>query len=252
MKTLFRLLCGCLALSMTMCLFSCDFASDGDSPAVSTTAAVQKPAVDADVSDVLRSFYQDQLPSLVLHTGLKDSSGSEILCSYSMLQKSVFVDYDADSAKEIVLLYDVSEQTGERNRNVVIFMDEKDGAAAVAGSEYGIYGASKDDETNILSRYNGAVCKVRFVNRSSYEAVLIDTYEGDGWKTAVTAYRHISDHDGVKLENDSCYIDHSGGDLFDAVTGKKNYTKEKFLNFRTINENYDSLITALLAETLLP
>ena len=68
----------------------------------------------------------------------------------------------------------------------------------------------------------------------------------------MTAYRHISDHDGVKLENDSCYIDHSGGDLFNAVTGKKYYSREKFLNFRTVNDNYNNLITALLAETLLP
>jgi hypothetical protein len=131
-------------------------------------------------------------------------------------------------------------------------LDEKDGAPVVIGSESGAYGASKDGETYILSRYNARVCKVRFINKASYEAALIETFEDGAWKRSVTAYRHISDHDGVKLENDSCYIDHSGGDLFDAVTGKKYYSKEKFLNFRTVNDNYNNLITALLAETLLP
>ena len=232
-------------------LFACGSESDGRL-SVSTTAAPQKLPIDPDVSAVLRVFYQDQLPTMALRSGLQDSQGEEIRCDISMLQKSAFVDYDNDGEKEIVLLYDVSERTGERNRDIIVFLDEKDDEAVVVGSESGAYGASKDGETYILSRYNSRVCKVRFINKSSYEAVLIDTFEDGAWKTAVTAYRHISDHDGVKLENDSCYIDHSGGDLFNAVTGKKYYSKEKFLNFRTVNDNYNSLITALLADTLLP
>ena len=251
MKTLYRLFCGCLALVMLCGLFACGAGTDVTSPA-STTAAPQKPPIDPDVSAVLRSFYQDQLPSMALRTGLKDTQGEEIRCTFSLLQKSVFVDYDADGEKEVVLLYDVSELTGERNRDVIVFLDEKDGQAFVAASESGAYGASKDGETYILTRYNNRICKVRFVNKNSYEAALIETFEDGAWKTSVTAYRHISDHDGVKLENDSCYIDHSGGDLFNAVTGKKYYSKEKFLNFRTVNDNYNNLITALLAETLLP
>lgn len=252
MKTLFRLLCGCLAAAIVLCLFACGSGTDGGSSAVSPTDAVQKPAVDPDVSAALRSFYQDQLPSLALHTGLKDAQDEEIVCDYSMLQKAVFADYDADDEKEIVLLYDVSEQTLERNHDVIIFLDEKDGSAFVAGSESGVYGASKDGETYILSRYKGRVCKVHFINKERYEAALIDTYDDGEWKTTLTAYRHISDHDGVRLESDTCYIDYSGGDLYAAVTGKKYYSLEKYLNFRTVNDNYNNLITALLAETMLP
>lgn len=252
MKTLYRLFCGCLAVVMLCGLFACGNEQKETAPAVSTTVPQQKPQIDPDVSAVLRSFYQDQLPSMALRTGLKDAQGTEIACDFSMLQKAVFVDYDADGEKEIVLLYDVSERTGERNRDVIVFLDEKDGQPIVVGSESGAYGASKDGETYILSRYNGRICKVCFLNRSSYEAALIQYFEDGAWKTSVTAYRHISDHDGVKLENDSCYIDHSGGDLFDAVSGKKVYSKEKYLNFRTVNDNYNNLITALLAETLLP
>ncbi len=251
LRTLFRLLCICLAITALFCSAACGMDKGDITPAVSSTA-VQKPQIDADVGAVLRSFYQDQLPSMALRTGLKDAQGEEIRCDYSMLQKSAFADYDADGEKEIVLLYDVSELTGERNRDVIVFLDEKDGAPVVVSSESGAYGASKDGETYILSRYNSRVCKVCFINKASYEAVLIEMFEDGAWKTTVTAYRHISDHDGVKLENDSCYIDHSGGDLYAAVTGKKYYSKEKFLNFRTVNDNYNNLITALLAETLLP
>ncbi len=252
MKTLFRLLSGCFALVLVCCLVACSFGTVEPVPVTSTTAAPQKPQIDPEVSAVLRSFYQDQLPSMVLRTGLKDGNDAEISCSYSMLQKSAFVDYDDDGEKEIVLLYDVSQQTGDKNRDVIVFMDEKDGSAVVVGSESGSYGASKDGETYILSRYNGRVCKVCFLNKPNYEAVLIQFFEDGAWKTGVTAYRHISDHDGVKLEGDSCYIDHAGGDLFDAVIGKKVYSKEKFLNFRTVNDNYNNLITLLLADTLLP
>ena len=253
MKTLFRLFCVCLVLAILGCLVACDLGSGDVSPVASTTTAPQpKPSVDPDVSDVLRGFYQDQLPSMALRTGLKDEKGEEISCNYSMLQKTAFLDYDADGAKEIVLLYDVSERAGKKNLDVIVFLDEKDGEPVVVSSESGSYGASKDGESYILSRYNGRICKVCFVNRDAYEAVLLQNFEDGAWKTAVTAYHHISDHDGVKLENDSCYIDHSGGDLFDAVTGKKSYSKEKFLNFRTINDNYNNLVTALLADTLLP
>lgn len=253
MKTFYRILCGCFALALALLLPACTLLTDNQTTtAAQTTAAPQKPQIDPDVSDVLRSFYQDQLPSMALRTGIKDAQGEEIRCDYSMLQKSAFADYDADGEKEIVLLYDVSERTGERNRDVIVFMDEKDGEPVLVSSESGAYGASKDNETYILTRYNGRVCKVCFLNKDSYETVLIQTFEKDAWKTSVTAYHHITDHDGVKLESDSCYIDHSGGDLYEAVTGKKFYSKEKFLNFRTVNDNYNNLITALLAETLLP
>ena len=217
-----------------------------------TMTAAQQPQTDADVSEVLRSFYQDQLPTMALRTGLTDKNGQNISCNYSMLQKSLFVDYDADGQKEIVLLYDVSELTGEKNRDVIVFMDEKDGAPVVVTTESGSYGASGDEETSILSKYNGRVCKVRFIHNGNYEAVLIQYFTDGAWQTGVTAYHHLSDHDGVQLEADSCYIDHSGGDLYLGVTGQISYGKEKFLNFRTVNDNYINLITALLAETLLP
>ncbi|MBR5618624.1 MAG: hypothetical protein IKW76_02710 [Clostridia bacterium] len=253
MKTLFRLICGCLAVVMLGSLFACSLlGTDEATTSVPTTAAPKKPQIDPDVSALLRGFYQDQLPSMALRTGLQDASGEEVRCDFSMLQKSAFVDYDGDGEKEIILLYDVSERTGKRNQDVVVFLNEKDGGAVVDGSESGSYGASKDSETYIISRYNSRICKVRFVNKSSYEAVLVDFFENDGWKTSVTAYHHISDHDNVKLEGDSCYIDHSGGELYDAVTGKVYYSKEKFLNFRTVNDNYNNLVTVLLAETVLP
>ena len=252
MKKLRRILCGVIAAAVLLSSASCADFSSADEPSTVPTNAVTRPQIDPEVGEVLRSFYQDQLPSLALRSGVKDQNGEEIRCNFSMLQKSVFVDFDDDGAKEIVLLYDVSEQVGEHNRDVVVFVDEKDGAAVVAASETGSYGASKDGETYILSRYNGRVCKVCFMNKGTYEAVLIQSFENGTWKTDITAYRHISDHDGVKLENDSCYIDHAGGGLYEAVRGKEWYSKEKFLNFRTPNENYNSLITALLAETLLP
>lgn len=253
MKTLYRLLCGCLAVLMLCCLYSCSLLGTTEQPtAAPTTVAPTKPQIDPDVSAVLRSFYQDQLPSMALRTGLQDAQGGEIRCDFSTLQKSAFVDYDADGEKEIVLLYDVSAQTGNRNQHVAVFLNEKDGSAVIDGSESGSFGASKDSETCILSRYNARICKVRFINKSSYEAVLIDYFDDGAWKTSVTAYRHIADHDNVKLESDSCYIDHSGGELYEAVTGKQYYSKEKFLNFRTVNDNYNNLVTALLAETVLP
>ena len=78
------------------------------------------------------------------------------------------------------------------------------------------------------------------------------------WISANTAYQlFINDRlvgfgPSGHSRADSCYIDHAGGELFDAATGKTYYSKEKFLNFRTVNDNYNNLITALLADTLLP
>ena len=34
---------------------------------------------------------------MALRTGLKDAQGTEIACDFSMLQKAVFADYDADA-----------------------------------------------------------------------------------------------------------------------------------------------------------
>ena len=247
-----RVLCAALAGLLALGLSSCGLPGSSDTEGT-TQPAVSKPAVDADVSDVLRAFYQDQLPTMALKSGVQDSSGNEIRCDFSMLQKSVFADFDADGQKEIVLLYDVSEQTGEKNLDVCVMLDEKDGAPVVVGSHSGSYGATKDsDTTYILTWYNSRVSRVRFINRTAYEAVLIDIFEDGVWKTAVSAYKHVTDHDGVKLENDSCYIDHAGDGLFKAATGQTAYSREKYLNFRTPNENFDGLITSLLAETLLP
>ena len=252
MKTLNRLLCALVVLCVFICLCACGAETDESGSTAPTVPAVTTQPIDPDVSGVLRSFYQKDLPTMALRSGLQDKDGNEIRCDMSMLQKPVFVDFDADGQKEIVLLYDVSDLVGERNRDVVVFVDEKDGAPVVVSSETGSYGASKDNEAYILTRYNSRICKVRFINKDSYEAAVIETFEDGAWKTSVTAYHHITDHDGVKLENDSCYIDHAGGDLLDAVQGKKYYSKEKLVNFRTPNENYNGLITALLAETLLP
>lgn len=226
--------------------------SGTDVPATAVQTTDARQAIDADVSEVLRGFYINDLPNMALRSGIQDSAGEEIRCDYSMLKKSVFVDYDADGQKEIVLLFDVSERTGKRNQSVAVYLDEKDGSASVSSVEAATYGASSGDEAYILTRYDNRICKVRFVNKSSYQAVLIDAMQGGKWTTILSAYRHSSDHDGVRLENGSCYIDHSGGELYQAAIGKKYYSKEKFLNFRTPSENFDSLVTVLLAETLLP
>lgn len=253
MNKITRLLFASAALLIVLSLCACSLVPGGSS-SVATTAAPTAAQVmpDAQLSDVLRAFYQNDLPVMALHSGVPDTAGQEILCDNSMLQKTVFVDYDADMQDEIVLLYDVSEKVGVRGRDVIVFVDERDGAPVVACAETGSYGKTSDDETYILTRYNSRVCKVRFINDPSYEAVVVDVFEDGAWKTNMTAYHHISDHDRVSLEKDSCYIDHSGGGLFDAVTGKTTYSKEKFLNFRTPVEHYNELVTALLVDTLLP
>ncbi|MBQ7542858.1 MAG: hypothetical protein IJT44_11270 [Clostridia bacterium] len=253
MKTGKRLLCALLAFAMLILLSSCGLLDS--STAVQTTKKTtepSKPYVDADVSDVLRNFYQNELRSSVIRSGVKDANGEEIRCDISMLQKTIFEDFDDDGSKEIVLLYDVSGKDGEHSRNVVVFIDEQDAKPYIASIDTGSFGASKENETSILTRYNSRVCKVRFIYKDAYQAVLIDEFEDGAWQTVLTAYRHISDHDGVKLENDSCYIDHAGGDLYEAVRGKAFYSKEKFLNFRTPIDNYNSLVTTLLSETMLP
>ena len=253
MKQPLRILAFCLAVLLPVCLLTgCDlFAQQETTPSVVQTTDPRQ-AIDADVSEVLRSFFVNDLPSMALRSGVKDQAGEEIRCDYSMLKKSVFVDFDGDGAKEIVLLFDVSEPTGKRNQSVAVYLDEKDGSPSVVFTESAVFGASSGDEAYILTRYDNRICKVRFVNKSAYQAVLIDTMQGGKWKTILSAYRHSSDHDGVKLENGSCYIDHSGGELYQAAIGKKYYSKEKFLNFRTPADNFDSLVTSLLAETLLP
>ena len=241
---------------LALCLiFACAGCFDGDTDtsttAVPTTDARQK--IDADVSQTLRDFYLRDLPGMALKgAGVKAEDGTDVQCDYSMLKKSVFVDFDSDGAKEIVLLFDISEQTGKRNQSMAAFVDEKDGQPYVALIEAASYGVSGGDEAYILTRYDNRICKVHFYNTSLYDAVLIDAYADGEWQTILSAYKHLSDHDGVKLENGSCYIDHSGGELFQAAMGKKYYSKEKFLNFRTPEDNFNNLVTNLLAETLLP
>lgn len=221
------------------------------STAVPTTDARQ--AIDDDVSQTLRDFYINQLPSSVLKgVGVKAEDGSDVQCDYSMLKKSAFLDLDDDGAKEIVLLFDISAQTGKRGQNLAAFIDEKDGQPYVSMTDTASYGASGGEEANILTRYNGRICKVQFYNHSSYEAVLVDAFADGKWTTVLSAYKHIADHDGVKLESGSCYVDHSGGELYQAAIGKVKYSKEKFLNFRTPEDNFNNLVTNLLAETLLP
>ena len=243
-----------LILAILLCAFT--FASCGAPQEEPTAPVVQttdpRQAIDADVSEVLRAFFVNDLPSMALRSGVQDQAGDEIRCDYSMLKKSVFVDFDDDGAKEIVLLFDVSDQTGVRNQSVAVYLDEKDGSPVVVSTESAVYGASSGDEALILTRFDNRICKVRFVNKSAYQAVLIDTMQDGKWKTFLSAYRHTSDHDGVKLESGSCYIDHAGDELYQAAIGKKYYSKEKFLNFRTPADSFDSLVTALLAETLLP
>ena len=251
MKQIVRTLCFCLAVLLTLSAAACG-SSETVQEVVTTKAAVTKPSVDEDVPAVLRTFYQDQLPSMALKSGIQDPNGEEIRCDYSMLKKAVFTDFDSDGVKEIVLQYDVSEKAGKKALDVVVFLDEKDGSPVVAATHFGAYGASSDGETNILTRYNSRICKVRFIKKSSYEVVLIDYFTNGKWSTAITAYKHISDHGKVKLENGSCYVDHAGKDLYKAVTGELYYSKEKYLNYRTPNENYDSMVTSLLADTLLP
>ena len=245
-------LCAVLTVCFTGCV-DLGLFDEPETTTVATTVPVTKPEVDPEVSDVLRVFYQDQLPTMALRSGVQDPQGEEIRCTFAMLQKTVFSDFDSDGQKEIILLYDIGEQAQKRGMNVVVFLDEQNGQPMVVSVEPGTYGASSDGDSHILTRYNDTVCRVRFQRRPAYEAVLIDTYQNGAWKTVVSAYRHISDHDGVKLENDSCYIDHAGGDLYKAAVSRElNYSTEKFLNFRTPNDNYNNLVTALLAETMLP
>lgn len=245
----------CILLSLCMVLIFASCRDNDNETDVSTTAmqaTTTKPYIDSDVSEVLRSFYQDQMPSMVLKSGVKDSDGQEIRCDFSMLQKTLCVDFDSDGVKEIVLLYDISEKAGKRNMDVVVFLDEKDGNPYVTSTQTGSYGAALDGETCILTRYNGQICRVRFINKSSYEAVLLDVFQDGAWGTAITAYKHISNHDKVKLESGTCYIDHAGDGLYQSVTGNGVYNREKYLNYKTPIENYNAFITSLLAETLLP
>lgn len=248
------ILCAVFALVCAGCLDGSEDptpSSGGTAASVPTTAALAQP--DPDVSDVLRSFYQNDLPSMALRCGVKDAQGEEIRCTISMLRKTVFADFDADGQKEIILLYDIAELSDNGTANVAVFLDEMDGKPMVVSVEPGTYGASKNGESYILTRYNDSVCKARFIQKDAYEAVLVDVFQNGAWRTSISAYRHISDHGGVRLENDSCYIDHGGSDLYKAaVTGELSFSKEKFLNFRTPNDNYNNLITALLAETMLP
>ena len=243
-------LCFAILFAAGMCASCGSTQGETTAPVAQTTDPRQ--AIDTDVSESLRSFFVNDLPSMALRSGVQDQQGAEIRCDYSMLKKSVFVDFDNDGAKEIVLLFDVSEKTGVRNQSVAVYLDEKDGSPSVVLTESAVFGASSGDEAYILTRYNNRICKVRFVNKSAYQAVLIDAIQDGQWKTFLSAYRHMSDHDGVKLENGSCYVDHSGGELYQAAIGKKYYSREKFLNFRTPSDSFDSLVTALLAETLLP
>ena len=253
MKQPLRITAFCLAVCLFTCsLTGCDIFTQ---PEVTTTAAATtdpRQAIDADVSDALRSFFVNDLPSMTLRSGVKDTAGEEIRCDYSMLKKSVFVDFDMDGAKEIVLLFDISERTGNKNESMAVYLDEKDGSPSVVYTECAVFGVSSGDEATVLTRYDNRVCKARFINKAAYQAVLIDDMQGGKWVTTVSAYRHSSDHDGVKLESGSCYIDHSGGELYQAAIGKTHYSKEKFLNFRTPADNFDQLVTTLLAETLLP
>lgn len=251
MKRTIRIVSLCLAVFLTLFAAGCA-GSEPEVESTTTKPAVTKPAVDADVPQALRSFYLDQLPSMTLKSGIKDPNGTEIRCDYSMLKKTVFTDYDGDGVKEIVLQYDVSAQAEKKALDVVVFLDEKDGAPVVAATHSGAYGASSDGETNILTRYNSRICKVRFIKKDAYEVVLIDYFANGKWTTTTTAYKHIYDHGKVNLENGSCYIDHAGKDLYKAVTGELYYSKEKYLNYRTPKENYDSMVTSLLADTLLP
>lgn len=242
----------CVAFALVLMMSGCGTKEEETTSTTYAQPAVTTPQLAADVPASLRSFYSDELPNLTFKSGIKALDDSEITCDYSMLKKTVTADYDNDGVKELVLDYDIREKANKRSMDVVVFLDEQNGEPVVAATHTGSYGASSDGETNILSLYNGQVCKVRFIKKSAYEVVLIDYFENGAWTTKVTAYKHISDHDKVKLDHGSCYVDHSGEELYRAAMGEVHYSKEKFLNFRTPDENYNTLITGLLADTMLP
>lgn len=211
------------------------------------------PQIDDDVPQSLKSFYNSTLPTAVFKSGVKNSeTGEEIGCTSSMLQKTAAVDFDSDGVKEIVLLYDISEEAGKANMDVAVFLDERDSQAGVVYVNSGSYGVSDAEESFLLTYNDDRVCLVRIVKYSSCEAVLVQEYRQGGWTKVASAYHHISDHDSVKLENDSYYVDHASGGLFNAVTGNSVYSVEKFRNYRVPTEAYNGLINNFSVMSILP
>lgn len=225
--------------------------TDGYTPPEVTTKSL--PQIDEDVPESLKDFYNTTLPTVALKSGVKNAeTGEEISCTAAMLQKAAFVDFDADGSKEIVLLYDISEEAGKANMDVAVFLDERDGQPGIVYLNSGSYGISDSEESFILSYNDGRVCLVRVVKYSSCEAVLVQEYGANGWTNVASAYHHISDHDSVNLEEDSYYVDHASGGLFNAVTGKSVYSVEKFRNYRIPAEAYDGLINNFSVSSILP
>jgi len=219
---------------------------------VETTKSL--PQIDDDVPQSLKSFYNSTLPGVVLKSGVKNpETGEEISCTSSMLQKAAFVDFDSDGVKEIVLLYDISEEAGQANMDVAVFLDERDSQAGVVYLHSGAYGISDKGESWLLSyNNNNKVCLVHVVKYDSCEAILVQEYGSGGWTNVSSAYHHISDHDSVKLESDSYYVDTASGGLFNAVTGNSVYSVEKFRNFRMPAEAFDVLINNFSVLSILP
>ncbi len=222
-----------------------------NTPIVETTKAM--PGIDDDVPQSLKDFYKSTLPTVALKSGVKNAeTGEEISCTSAMIQKVASVDFDSDGIKELVLLYDISEEAGKANMDVAVFLDERNGQAGVVYVNSGSYGISDSEESFVLSQNNGRVCLVRVVKYSSCEAVLVQEYTENGWTSVASAYHHISNHDSVKLESDSYYVDHASGGLFNAVTGKSVYNIDKFRNYRIPKEAYDGLVNNFSAMSILP
>ena len=218
---------------------------------VETTKSL--PDIDEDVPSMLKDFYQNTLPTVAFRSGVMNAStGEDISCDSSMLQKVAFVDFDSDSVKEIVLLYDISEQAGEANMDVAVFLDARGGQCGVVHVSTGSYGIGDSEESFLLTYYNGKVCLVKVAKYSSCEAVLVQEYTENGWTSIASAYHHISNHDSVKLEEDSYYVDHASGGLFNAVVGKSVYSIDKFRNYRVPGEAFDGLINNFSASSILP
>ncbi len=235
----------------TSCSGNTEENSDQSTTAPQTTRAL--PPIDEDVPQSLRSFYQSTLPSMGFKSGVTNpETGAEISCSFDMLQKSAFVDFDSDGVKEIVLLYDISEEAGMANQDVAVFLDERDGQPGVVYIQVDSFGISDSEESYLLSYHNDKICLVRIVKYESCEAVLVQQYGANGWTSVASAYHHISDHDSVQLEEDSYYVDHASGGLFNAVTGNSVYSVEKFRNYRIPQEAYDGLINNFAAMAVLP
>ncbi len=250
-----------IILAALISVFSFLFAScsdDGETdtqtevpPIAETTKAM--PKIDDDVPQSLRDFYQSTLPTVAFKSGVKSAeTGAEISCTSSMIQKVASVDFDSDGMKELVLLYDISEEAGKANMDVAVFLDDRNGQAGVVYVNSGSYGISDSEESFVLSQNNGRVCLVRVVKYSSCEAVLVQEYGANGWTSVASAYHHISNHDSVKLESDSYYVDHASGGLFNAVTGKSVYNIDKFRNYRIPKEAYDGLVNNFSAMSILP